>query len=317
MNAVSLPLSGSFQFSGNSAHLFGSHPQTFQQSHRLSTPTSKPKISIPISTGMSSFCDAFPCGLRFSLPTIASSNLCAIYREIGRISLATVDTAIGVLIADSNRMQAQLLTNALRRHPGFHITTCPMDTISMTLAVNAKLPRVALLSVVIQLPPRRRQFFVPSIFLTPASQTSYSPIRLTAISLSAPFALVRAVFFPSPIQTCDCFANAFSRVAAGQIWASTEQLNYLMDLISEVPSLRVMNSNGNRILTPREEQVVALVAEGLGNRQIARELNLSEHTIKKYLFRIFEKLGISSRVELVLYALNNGNPRPAEWIPSV
>jgi DNA-binding NarL/FixJ family response regulator len=112
---------------------------------------------------------------------------------------------------------------------------------------------------------------------------------------------------------CKCIL----RVAAGQIWASTEQLNYLMDLISEVPSLRVMNSNGNRILTPREEQVVALVAEGLGNRQIARELNLSEHTIKKYLFRIFEKLGISSRVELVLYALNNGNPRPAEWIPSV
>jgi DNA-binding NarL/FixJ family response regulator len=52
----------------------------------------------------------------------------------------------------------------------------------------------------------------------------------------------------------------------------------------------------------------------LGNRQIARELNLSEHTIKKYLFRIFEKLGISSRVELVLYAVNNGDPRHAQWL---
>lgn len=80
--------------------------------------------------------------------------------------------------------------------------------------------------------------------------------------------------------------------------------------MSEVPSLRVLNSRGDNLLTPREEQVVALVAEGLGNRQIARELNLSEHTIKKYLFRIFEKLGISSRVELVLYAVNNGDPPP-------
>jgi DNA-binding NarL/FixJ family response regulator len=103
-------------------------------------------------------------------------------------------------------------------------------------------------------------------------------------------------------------------VTAGQIWAGTEQLNYLLDLVSEVPSLRVLNAGGKRLLTPREEQVVALVAEGLGNRQIARELNLSEHTVKKYLFRIFEKLGISTRVELVLYAVNNGDPRQAEWL---
>ena len=59
---------------------------------------------------------------------------------------------------------------------------------------------------------------------------------------------------------CKCLL----RVADGQIWASTEQLNYVVDLISEVPSLRVLNSNGDRLLTPREEQVVALVAEGLG-----------------------------------------------------
>jgi DNA-binding NarL/FixJ family response regulator len=59
---------------------------------------------------------------------------------------------------------------------------------------------------------------------------------------------------------------------------------------------------------------VALVAEGLGNRQIASELGLSPHTVKKYLFRIFEKLGISTRVELVLYAVNNGDPRQAEWL---
>jgi DNA-binding NarL/FixJ family response regulator len=76
----------------------------------------------------------------------------------------------------------------------------------------------------------------------------------------------------------------------------------------------VLNSRGRQLLTPREEQVVALVAEGLSNRNTARELNLSEHTIKKYLFRIFDKLGISSRVELVLYAVNHGAPLQAEWL---
>jgi DNA-binding NarL/FixJ family response regulator len=71
-------------------------------------------------------------------------------------------------------------------------------------------------------------------------------------------------------------------------------------------SLRVLDPRGNDLLTPRMAQVVALVAEGLCNREIAKELNLSEHTIKKYLYRIFDKLGISTRVELALYAVNNG-----------
>src|SRR5207302_6427941 len=78
---------------------------------------------------------------------------------------------------------------------------------------------------------------------------------------------------------CRCI----QRVAGGQIWANTEQMSFLLDLIAEVPSLRVLNSRGQQLLTPREEQVVALVAEGLSNRDTARELNLSEHTLQKYL----------------------------------
>lgn len=71
---------------------------------------------------------------------------------------------------------------------------------------------------------------------------------------------------------------------------------------------------GLKLLTPREEQVVALVAGGLSNREAAQELSLSENTIKKYLFHIFDKLGISSRVELVLFAVSHGEYREAEWI---
>ena len=50
------------------------------------------------------------------------------------------------------------------------------------------------------------------------------------------------------------------------------------------------------------------VAEGMTNREIASRLQLSEHTIKNYLFRVFEKLGVSNRAELVSFALNH---RPA------
>jgi len=124
---------------------------------------------------------------------------------------------------------------------------------------------------------------------------------------------VRGIFCLSE-SSLRSLGKCIQRVARGQIWADTEQLSYLLDLISEVPSLRVFNSYGDHLLTPREEQVVALVAEGLANREVAMELRLSEHTIKKYLFRIFDKLGISTRVELVLYAVNHGDPRHAELL---
>ena len=232
-----------------------------------------------------------------------------------RPSSAATSNAIGVLIADSNRMQAQLLTSALRRHSEFRVQTCEMDTFSILQAVTAKHPAIAILS------------------LNPSTHASETVITLRRFHLSHPEIpkvllvdtcdreLVVSAFrsgargiFPITDANLRLLCKCLLRVAAGQIWANTEQLNYVIDLISEVPSLRVLNARGTSLLTPREEQVVALVAEGLGNRQIAGELSLSEHTIKKYLYRIFEKLGISTRVELVLYAVNNGDPRHAEWL---
>jgi len=58
------------------------------------------------------------------------------------------------------------------------------------------------------------------------------------------------------------------------------------------------------VLTNREEQVARLVADGLTNRQVAKKLGLSEHTVGNFLFRIYERLGISSRVQFVLYMFN-------------
>jgi DNA-binding CsgD family transcriptional regulator len=54
------------------------------------------------------------------------------------------------------------------------------------------------------------------------------------------------------------------------------------------------------MLTKREREVVALAVDGVRNREIARRLSLSEHTVKNYLFSIFGKLGVSSRLELTL-----------------
>src|ERR1700679_658361 len=82
-------------------------------------------------------------------------------------------------------------------------------------------------------------------------------------------------------------------------------MEYVVDSLRQARPLRVVNPEGADLLSRREEEVMRLVAEGLGNRVIAEQMNLSEHTVKNYLFHIFDKLGISNRVELVLYAVTN------------
>jgi DNA-binding NarL/FixJ family response regulator len=231
------------------------------------------------------------------------------------LPLAVPSYAITVLIADSNRMQAQLLTSALRRRSEFRISTCPVDVLSILQSVASTPAKVVVLSlnhgvsIASQLAAMRRVHLSHPAVAKVLLVESYD----RELVISAFRSGVRGIFCISDTHfrlLCRCI----QRVAAGQIWANTEQMNFLLDLVSEVPSLRVLNSRGHQLLTPREEQVVALVAEGLSNRETARELTLSEHTVKKYLFRIFDKLGISSRVELVLYAVNHGDPLQAEWL---
>ncbi|HWP41952.1 MAG TPA: response regulator transcription factor, partial [Blastocatellia bacterium] len=63
-------------------------------------------------------------------------------------------------------------------------------------------------------------------------------------------------------------------------------------------------------LTEREREVVALVGEGLKNKQIADRLFISETTVRHHLTSIFDKLGVSDRVELLIYAYRHGLADP-------
>jgi DNA-binding NarL/FixJ family response regulator len=67
---------------------------------------------------------------------------------------------------------------------------------------------------------------------------------------------------------------------------------------------RVIATDGSVLLTEREMAVVRCVADGLTNKEVAAELGVSPHTVKNYLFRIFDRLGVSSRVELIYYAMS-------------
>jgi DNA-binding NarL/FixJ family response regulator len=229
---------------------------------------------------------------------------------------AVLSTAVEVLIADSNRMQAQLLTGALRRRPEFRISTCLLE--GALEAVVGKPADVVLLSLNHSIEIAGQMALVRSFHI---SHPAVPKVLLTEsydreIVTTAFRAGARGIFCLADAQfrlLCRCI----QRVADGQVWVNTEQMNFLLEIVAELPATRVLNSRGVQILTPREEQVVALIAASLSNRDIARELALSEHTVKKYIFHIFDKLGLSSRVELAVYAINHVPVTQLQHLPAV
>lgn len=120
-------------------------------------------------------------------------------------------------------------------------------------------------------------------------------------------------YFSLHDSSLDSLVKCIERVHDGQIWANSNELEWVIQALERTNSaskpFRVVNAVGKCLLSQREEDVVRLLVEGLQNREIAHALNLSEHTIKNYLFRIYDKLGISSRTELLLYVMT---PRATE-----
>lgn len=222
---------------------------------------------------------------------------------------------IKVLVADSNQLQAQLLVSALRRRPEFSVTVCLLDLEHILAALAESPAQVAVINASDPTNDWNDMAIVRRLDLAHP--------RVAKILLLDTYDRELVVnAFRSGVRGLFCFSQYPFRllckcihlVHGGQVWLNHQQTQYLVEALSHISTLRVVNAGGLKLLTPREEQVVALVADGLSNREIAQELKLSENTIKKYLFRIFEKLGISSRVELVLYAVSNSSSRHAEWL---
>ena len=149
-----------------------------------------------------------------------------------------------------------------------------------------------------------------------ARQIRHSHPRLSIVMIldsSSPTMVVEAfrsgasgVF--SRDQSSDLLCKCIHAVHQGQVWANSSQLRFIIDALGTVgragPVPKAIGPRGTGLLTKREEGVVHLVAEGLTNRDISQQLNLSEHTVRNYLFRIFNKVGTSNRLELALYAID-------------
>ena len=112
-------------------------------------------------------------------------------------------------------------------------------------------------------------------------------------------------------ESFEMLCKCIHAVHKGQIWASSEQLRLVLEALGKSEFERLRAADGANLLTNREEELVRWVAEGLTNTDISRQLNLSEHTVRNYLFRIFNKVGVSNRLELALYVIRHEKTFPS------
>jgi DNA-binding NarL/FixJ family response regulator len=113
----------------------------------------------------------------------------------------------------------------------------------------------------------------------------------------------RGIFYRA--HSLKALSKCIQTVHRGQILASNEDIEHILTALIRTKPLQIKNADGMPLLTRREEDVVRLVADGMKNREIAQKLKVKEHSIRNYLYRIFEKIGVSIRVELILYAFSH------------
>jgi DNA-binding NarL/FixJ family response regulator len=220
------------------------------------------------------------------------------------VPLARSADKISLIVSDTTPIGCELLAEALTR-ADFDILRATSTSETIVAGVKEFDPEVVLINAALADGPMGGFRALRQI------HSSYPHVK-SVLMLERPDAeLVTAAFRGgargvfSRFEPFGLLCKCVRAVHEGQIWASSRDLQYLLVALASAAPLRPVNVNGTRLLTTREEQVITLVAQGLSNREIGNKLSLSESTVKNYLFRVFDKLGVSSRVELVLYSMHN------------
>ena len=112
----------------------------------------------------------------------------------------------------------------------------------------------------------------------------------------------------------DLLIKSIRKVNAGEIWLDSHTTAAVMRQFAtgadDLPPVAGAPASSSRerersLLSQREREIVALVAQGFKNKEMAEKMFISEQTVKNHLHNIFDKLGVSDRLELALYAIHN------------
>jgi two-component system, NarL family, nitrate/nitrite response regulator NarL len=216
---------------------------------------------------------------------------------------------IRILIADRSYMGSQLLAESLDRDSRFDAVAvaAAAGTTEILSAVSAHKPDVAVISADFDGSPKR------GLQVARALNAHYRNVHIVILlepsareSVIGAFRCgAKGVFCRSkPLAE---FRACIERVSLGEIWANCFETEYLLEALRDAPSCDGIDSDKVGMLSKREVQVAECAAQGYSNRQIADQFRLSEHTVKNYLSRVFEKLGVSNRFELLFLLFHEGN----------
>lgn len=208
---------------------------------------------------------------------------------------------VSILIAEGSFLSADLLSSALKRCQNhFDVVGHAGSCAEATKKLHDLKPQVALVSM----------------SLRGANGGGYSLISHIRehLATTSVVALLEEAKREQVLEAFRCGAHGvisrdqpfrmlvkcIRKVHAGEIWASADQIGLVFESLksnSELSSGRAAQSDLSQ-LTPRERDVAALVIEGLRNAEIGAKLGVSEHTVRNYIMKIYDKLGVSNRVQL-------------------
>ncbi len=109
------------------------------------------------------------------------------------------------------------------------------------------------------------------------------------------------------LDSAGSLVKAIRKVHGGEMWLNRPMISTVMTELIHARAKK-MDSEALKIaeLTVREREVIALVAEGMRNKQIGERLFISEKTVRHYLTSVFDKLGVADRLALMIYAFQHG-----------
>lgn len=216
-------------------------------------------------------------------------------------------TIIRVLIADNTMIHTRLLADAVRRDRNLDVFTAHPDARSLVAASIEHDVDVLVISSNLEEQTNRGLEVLREVR---ASRSKVRPIVLLDSSrveliLDAFRAGARGVI--SRIESIKTLSKCIRCVQQGQIWANSQQISLALEALASSHRAQALDAKSLSLLSKRETQIVKNLAAGLTNREIAERLKISQHTVKNYLFRVFDKVGASNRIELLLMTLSQNS----------
>jgi two-component system, NarL family, nitrate/nitrite response regulator NarL len=203
-----------------------------------------------------------------------------------------------VLVVTEHRMFRQALAKLLQNSPDIRIVGHGVDVSSLVARIPADIllldvcmPAASGLDGLGQLSKQGNK--IHTILLT-CTITRQQVIR--ALGMGA-----RGVVTKN--ASIELLVKSIRQVMAGHYWIGDEWIGDMVEVVKGLasgPPRRPVET-----LTTRETQIISAVTQGATNKQVSREFGLSEQTVKNHLSSIFDKLGVSSRLELALYAISH------------